>query len=941
MPSSNPTLDVYKASAGSGKTFQLALKYIGLLLGERRDDGSIRLYTSRERKAHREILAITFTNKATEEMKQRIIKELALLANPESDSNFRPGLLAKTGASAAQLAKAAEDALTSMLFDYGKIRVSTIDSFFQRILRSFAYEADLSGNYELSLDTEDIIIRAIAEMLTQVCGYKGHSAIDRRRLSLMRSWIEAIVADKFQRGKDTRVFDKNSPIRAQLVKFIKDLSSETYQTKKEEINRFFEQSDAVDLLTAALQGKKSQLIGEIATQARAILNHADAKLLHGGRIGLIKKADLMDIDILSAGQAEYLKGKDPLCLFKNAANASPVLIGEIQMLVEKMRKYFTVSVMLEQMYHLGLFHELLDVQSRIKVHLNTILLSDTNTMLNEIIADSDTPFIYERIGQQLRHFLIDEFQDTSMLQWCNLLPLVTNSLGSGYDNMIIGDVKQCIYRFRNSYPGLLDNELQNDNRLARAIKLPVINTNWRSSGHVVDFNNDLFENIGNSRGITSYQSARQNYPASAKDGYVDILATQDFEATYVRRMAEHMRRQLDSGYRASDIVVLVRYNKDAATIVNLLLPLTAKGEVLHDVSIISNEGLLLSSTESVKYIISQLRELDRLQPSSDTPRVIGRSGLPKTTDRELDWLQNTLRDIVSEGSDKSDDALEEVLRRFDERNRAEALSPDDDAAWRRRMRGRSVFEIVEEIISALPDPDWQTDDAQYLSAFQDLVVEYCRRGAPSVHGFLELWDEKYDGKAAVGLAENTNAIRVMSIHKSKGLEFDCVHLPMSAKALYREKDLQWFDSKRIFANLALGCPTPDFFPLKSSASLDMTDFADEHGKLLHDQIIDELNVLYVAMTRPKRELIMTLEATDAPITATEIIRSNLPQKTYGILERSGWECTSGAPTRKAQAEGKGSDDKIDIININRYEVFDRLDTWHNTEVAKDDDTLLS
>lgn len=946
MPTSNPKLEVYKASAGSGKTYQLALKYICLLLGERQEDGTIRLYKNGDRKMHREILAITFTNKATNEMKQRIISELMLLSDVTKKSKYRADIIKLTGANAHDLADAARRALTSMLYDYGKIQVSTIDSFFQRVLRSFAYEANLSGNYELSLDEEGIISNAIADTLTQVCGFKSKLPIDRRRVELIKSWVDKIIDNRYNSADDVRVFDKDNSARSALVNFIKTLNNETYKAMADDMAEFFEDPDAIDNLVAELQQKLDELkasIDVMATSAIAlsptdkknkILKDTSRKWLEG----------MLPLKPLAptAAFASYISGEKDVNSMCMSGKATAAILGELNDLMPVLKDYWTVATMLDQMYNLGLFYEMLDVASRMKVRLNTILLSDTNAMLNKIIGGSDAPFIYERTGERLHHFLIDEFQDTSMLQWENLRPLVANSLASGYDNMIIGDVKQCIYRFRNSYPELLDTKLEDEKYLKQWIELPPINTNWRSSKEVVEFNNNIFENLGKEYGLKSYSGVRQKINSDALNGYVNVASASDFSQTYVERMLENMTRQLKSGYKPSDIVVLVRWNRLGVKIVNALQQYTLPGRELEGISIVSNDSLFLKHSNAVNYIVAQLRELDRIwnkKASNDTQSK--RSVRTRVTERDFDWIKEELRVANSKGLNAKQ-AIDAVMKAFDDTNRPNSLIQSDEERWRKEMRGRSPFEVVERLIATLPEDQWRKTEAQYIAAFQDLVIDYCSHNTPSIHGFLKLWDEKLEQKSTVDLTEGANAIRVLTIHSSKGLEFDCVHLVLDSDSFESETDYRWYDARHVFEDLKIKCSTPEFFPLKSSEGLDSTKFKHEYVKLKSEQFVDELNALYVGMTRAKRELIATFKAPSErgqkSLTPSTVVRKALPHE---YQTKSEWVYEAGTPTHWEADNKDKENDVIYPMYINEYEVVEHLDKWHSTHVGDYEESSLS
>ncbi len=936
MADTAPILEIYKASAGSGKTYQLALKYICLLLGKRIDKkGNIRLYGCGESRRHREILAITFTNKATEEMKQRIISELYLLSRPELKSKYRKHLLKACSTDAVTLADAARRALTSLLFDFGGMQVSTIDAFFQRILRSFAYEADLTGNYDLMVDNKLMIQMALADMLTMVCGLRGSTDYDRRHIARVRRWIGQLLNLKADAAQEIKIFDRNSSVRKELTTFINDLSDETYQTISERLQPFFDSDDAIDNLLSALTAKRSELDSQIsalaleATSTPGILNANATKFfarLAEANYGSLTQTNLQYV----SGERTSVDG-----FFLKSAGETAAHIERIERIFNLLRLRFTVNLMCSRMYNLGLFKEVQSVASLLKVHLNTIMLSDTNTLLNKIIAGSPTPFIYERTGQQLHHFLIDEFQDTSKLQWVNLHPLIANSIANGYDNMIIGDVKQCIYRFRNSYPGLLDTELEADGELSHAISLPDMSTNWRSSRHVVGFNSRLFASIAAGLGLSSYAKVGQTPRSDAGNGYINILLTADKTAGF-DRMVDHMRRQLASGYKPADIVVLVRFNREAGRIVEQLTAESRPGGRLEGVRIISDEALYVRSSKAVQLIVAKLRELDRIQRDPAEIKVNPRTGLPPTTERELDWLCENLDQINSRSAD-SEKNLEELLRRFDERNHLAVESVEADAAQRARARGRSVFEIVEELIGRLPDPSLRQTQAQYIAAFQDLVIEYCRMYAPTVHGFLQLWDERLEQTAAVGLAEGTDAIRVLTIHKSKGLEFECVHIPSLSGRMDTEKGHSWYEASAIFDRLELNCATPAYFPLDSASSdMKLTLFAPQLRRRKAEALTDELNALYVAFTRAKSELTVTATDGGGDTSAAALLRRALDSDPETARGETEGEYVCGAPTMCISADKPAGFTPMPITD--GYTVFNRLDVWHSTSVATEEDS---
>ncbi|MDE7335312.1 MAG: UvrD-helicase domain-containing protein, partial [Muribaculaceae bacterium] len=535
-------LNVYRASAGSGKTFHLALTYITLLLGYKSESGRYHLFKADDMRRHREILAITFTNKATAEMRSRIIEELNLLANPAHKSDYLPHLRSLLGYKSDDttpdndIRQCARHALDSILFDLGEIQISTIDAFFQRVLRSFAYEADLAGNYELSLEDKQITEQAINELLALSCGYRSTVKPKNLNPEVLTRRLSNLITNQVMKGEEYKIFNSKSSLRSELVRFVNALSGEDYQTKGAKIEEFLAVPNAIEDFEEALKHQRSELYGQLLdfigrTRSSAIgeylysaLNNA-FKLIEQGRLRDLSQANFsyFSPDFPNPEKLILAKGK------KQYPEESARFFADLNGITGPFGRLCTIETMLANMKYYGLFHEVLKVRQALKVHLNTVMLSDTNTLLKKIIGDDTTPFIYERIGRRLQHFLIDEFQDTSRLQWLNLKPLLVESLSENHENLIIGDVKQCIYRFRNSDPQLLANELQTTSDIKNHFNPKSLASNWRSSKTIVEFNNLLFSEAGkvisaniDSDKADAYLNVAQKAEKSNLAGYVNI-----------------------------------------------------------------------------------------------------------------------------------------------------------------------------------------------------------------------------------------------------------------------------------------------------------------------------------------------------------------------------------------------------------------------------------
>ncbi len=889
-------LIVQKASAGSGKTYQLALNYIRMALGEPDPTtGRHRLFYPNVRNRHREILAVTFTNKATEEMKSRIIKELSLLADVKAQSNYRAGLLMDFGVDPQTLANAAAAALNDILFDYGNFHVSTIDAFFQTVLRSFAYEADLSGNYELELNDSAINEQAINDTLQAALG-----SLRAKNARQIRSWLSAYMARLRSNSQSFDLFNPKNSSRKDLADFVKNLTNETFKGEKENILRFANNPHKITALSDALAAKIDQLQVDIFALGQAI-NIDDVKDKNQKPYKLIKalkEGVIPDYTDLFASPEVALSKVKPGC------ELTLILMGQ---LMEKIQLFITALKISESIHAYGLFSTILRFAEELKIEHNTILLSDTNTLLKLIIGDSETPFIYERIGRRFRHFLIDEFQDTSRLQWENLKPLLLESLAHGKDNLIIGDVKQCIYRFRNSDPKLLDSELMTAPDIKHHIDYQPHNTNFRSSHVVVDFNNQLFEALSSSLGFNSvYSTVKQAAKRTDAPGYVFIDVPPENQKDGIDRMIDEMARQLDpaqGGYSPGDIAVLARTNDQAKRVIERLLDETGEGGRLQGVNILSDEALLIGGANSVQYLINSLkRQINPLEEKEYTMYCT-----PQTA---MESFNQRLHELADQGYDP-DQALNIAMNELREGG-TEHRDMDDAAT-----PGVSLFELVERMIATLPD-DWRQRDAIYLCAFQDLILDFCRTINPTLYDFLEYWDVVKD-KAAIGLAGNVDAIRVLTIHKSKGLEFPCVHIPLMPKTFVREDSFRWYDATAAFDALKLDCETPDFFPIKSVSTLLATKFAPQLQNLFNESRLDELNSLYVAFTRAKTELIVTL---DPPAKS-----ANPDSVSQQILAALAGQTTFGAPTRAPQSEIQPQP-----IPIQTYDTTSRPSPWTFTEV---------
>ncbi len=845
-------LDIIKASAGSGKTYTLAYEYIKLLLGQKGENGKYRLDKS-GRERHRAILAITFTNKATAEMKQRIIKELSLLAAenaPDSGlkdkSNYTAKLVKELNCSREDLKKAANDALVQLLFDFNFFNVSTIDSFFQNVLRVFAREAELTGNYDVELDDEYVLESGVSDTLASIntVGAVGTLDASKARLS---EWLGKYMKSHVADGKGFNMFNRTSTLYETLVRFVNKMYSEEFKINSEPMLKYLEDPQKIVEFEKEIASRAIKLYKEITGKSTAIIdmladaarnyNKANIPKSDNAAKALIKvESGNFDlgatlINAYNDEKKRYKKGATPDAAFDAA------YLDALEAVNLEIPKYNLYRMVRDNLYALGLLGEILKNVENYRKENDMIMLSDTNDILQRIISEEELPFIYERIGIGLKHFLIDEFQDTSRMQWQNMRPLLSESLSNDHDNLIIGDVKQSIYRFRNSDPKLLAGEVQKDFSSHCSLKGRTISTNWRSSADVVKFNNTFFKFINTRYEIMEYNGVEQIISHKDLKGYVKLVPVVKDEPDPLETMAAEMKRQLNMGYNASDIAVLVRKGNEVREVIGFMQKKIKEDPDFAGLDILSDEALIVGNSNAVKLIVSILRYIDSPEQASD--------GRQKTA-REISRLIHRFEHFINQDNEPSEALRMAMSLEMAIKNLMPSIID---------MECVSLPGIVERIIAEyVPEPA-RRQDVAYITAFVDEVADFCSRGAGDIHSFLKWWD-KAGSSACLAFPESLDAIKVMTIHKSKGLEFKCVHIPFCDWKMLRGDETKWFKAEGIFDGFRQDI-VPPLLPLKCSAgNLADTPFEEQYDVFEAEEFLDALNITYVAFTRAVDELIV-------------------------------------------------------------------------------------
>jgi len=840
-------LHLYRASAGSGKTFRLTQHYLQMLFEDASAD------------AHRHILAVTFTNKATDEMKLRIVNELYQLARG-LHSHFREDFMQRYAQSAEQINQRAEQLLKEILHDYSFFAVSTIDRFFQQVLRNFAREMSLHGGYSIEIDTDEVLEKAIGDLL---------STLDEKEDRQLFEWLMRLTIHQIEEGK-------HWDLTFQLRRLANELLKENFKKKlplvKVQLSDKKFLTSYQNMLHKMISGFE-KAVSEEAQRANQIMQQyglsvSDFKKKTRSPFGYFIKYANKEIDEKPKDSfkrlynqiEEWRKDDSPKKAMIEAAYAGGLnaAVGAVLALFDNhYRAYATAKVIMNQLFALGI---LMDLDQQIQLdskETHRLLITETSELLSKIIDGSDTPFVLEKIGVHLHHLLLDEFQDTSDLQWHNFRPLLNNSLSSGYDNLIVGDVKQSIYRWRNSNWELLDQQLFEDFPREQ-IQESFLNENWRSARSVIHFNNLFFTLASNQlqeqinrllpfdfeknerldplkdKILHAYKELKQSYPDSAPVGNVTIqfYANESKDQSFVlSQLVEWVEKLQDMGYQPGDMAVLVRRNEDAAVIVNYFLHYqnSDQKKTGYSYEMLSDEALVIGNATSVQLLILLLRYL--LQPDESILRA----------KMAMTYFQ------LSHGMSSGD----EVTAFFN----PDQQQQQDFEAFEKKVvqcaneaRNSSLFELTEAFIHLLP-PDGVNKEALFIQAFQDWVYHFSVTDPKGIDGFLSWWDET-GYKKLVPAPELTNAIRVMTVHKSKGLGFKVVFIPFTDWKLDQKETILWCEPHEApFDQLPL-------VPIRYASKLQDTIFDVDYLEEKAAAMIDSLNVTYVAMTRAKEMLVV-------------------------------------------------------------------------------------
>jgi ATP-dependent exoDNAse (exonuclease V) beta subunit len=807
------TLSVYRSSAGSGKTRTLAKAYIKLVLVGPPD-------------AFTHVLAVTFANKATQEMKERVLQYLAEFAagrtNPLGDE-----LKAELRLSAQQLQSRSSAVLSLILHRYSQFSISTIDAFFQRIIRAFTREAGLLGNFRLEVDN-DLVLDEVIDALMDELG-PGRPELT--------NWVVQFARNKLSEGASWN-------IHQDLKAFTRQIFNEDFKAVEQEILATTNDAHVHTLAILRAEVERFETFMKVkADEALAILVAEGLSVydFHFKDIGTAYKyfsefsaKRYMGTDsqrmqtYLASGSAWAAKGLHHNRMVAVAnARLLPILKEMVAYDDQNSKRYLTAYVILQNFYAFGLLADVTRKLQHYKSENNVMLLADAPQFLQGVINKSDTPFIYEKVGAWFHHYLIDEFQDTSRLQWLNFIPLLKEAADQNRSNLIVGDVKQSIYRWRGGDLQLLQHDVSRTFGKEQ-VEVHALDTNYRSAGNVVAFNNVFFteaaplvsQAVANPLPAEVYRDVAQKPLKWPHDGYVRLEFLEKDEVPWEDRVLTQLPRWLEQlqeeGVALKDIAILVRKNEEGQRIVNFLLQYQQSPEARPSFryDVVSNESLRLDTAWSVNVLVTAFRFLKN--PADRIARA------------QLAF------ELAGEASHH--------LFAAAQKNQLAEFIPEEFILQARYLNKLSLFELTEELIRIFKLGHRPTELA-YLQAFQDLILEFSAHEKTDLQSFLEWW-ELYKGKKSIQVSGTIDAVNIFTIHRAKGLQFKFVIIPFCRWEMdHSWRPQLWVQSKEKPFN-ELGTVAVTY-----SSSLAKTHFEQDYIRERTKIFLDNLNLLYVAFTR--------------------------------------------------------------------------------------------
>ena len=809
-------LTVYKASAGSGKTFTLATEYIRLLV--------------ENPTSYRNILAVTFTNKATEEMKMRILSQLYGIWKqlPDSD-NYLKNIQEKTGYKPDLISERAGIALNLLLHNYNYFRVETIDTFFQSVLRNLARELELTTNLKIGLNDHQVMEMAVDQLIA-----------DLNTTDIVLQWIMRYIMESISDDRSWNVIN-------QIKGFGRTIFKDEYKAVADDLGKKMQEPGFFEHYTTTLREVRDAALERMKDIGESFFDNLEAEGLTVNDLSNKQRGIASFFNKLRTGNfgpdsentfvASHLEDPGKWC-----PKASPkrdliyalaegtlgdILRYAVDERPRQWKLYKSADLTLRHLNQLRLLGTIEQKVHDLNADANRFLLSDTQQLLHALIGESDSPFIFEKIGTQLEHVMIDEFQDTSTVQWQNFCVLLAEAMShENTSNLIVGDVKQSIYRWRSGDWRLLNGIEQQFH--PEQIETRALDTNYRSQRNIITFNNSFFRHAA----TIEYQAQKELNPVEAaqlEKAYADVeqripdgkeaegevsitlLPTDEYQETTLRSIADTIAALRDRGVRQQQIAILVRVNSYIPTIARYFL------EQMPEVTIVSDEAFRLDASNAVCLMVQALRLL--IHPDDQ----LTKAAIVKT------WHRDVL------GEEAPDNQL--LLATSD----LDALLPEAFRDHRDELIAMPLYDLAERLYDIFSLHLLSQQNA-YVCAFFDQLSAFVSENTADVSAFLTEWDDTLSRKTIQ--SDETDGVRILSIHKSKGLEYDYVIIPFCDWQLEKTGDTLWCrPTEEPFSDLPIA--PVDYSQRQMMGTIYEHDYLQEHLQ----NTVDNLNLLYVAFTR--------------------------------------------------------------------------------------------
>lgn len=820
----DPRLYIYKASAGSGKTFTLTVEYIKLLI--------------RNPNNYRHILAVTFTNKATAEMKTRILSQLYGISKklPTSGDYLRK-ISQELKKSPQDVCERAEQALNLLIHDYNNFHVETIDSFFQKVMKNMARELGLGANLNIDLDSKGALDEAVDSMLKKLT----HD-------SQVLQWILDHALEEMGEGKNWNVI---GGIKRFGMKIFDEAFIERGGRLRQKLAEHPEAMTDYIQKVRALQNEMKNVLPGFSGQFFSLMEEngipAEKGFCNTNIVSYFHKLEGKDIykkkdsdvknntvnkclqeaeawTVKSAQMREEmiaLAQKDLIPLLRDAETFRPRCVRLVN----------TCDLALNNLSNLRLLTYIDGEMQELNRKKNRFLLANTNALLQSIISDSDSSFIFEKIGANIRYVMIDEFQDTSRMQFGNFRILLQEGLSQGFDSMVVGDVKQSIYRWRNGDWGILNS--LNESNTDFPVNVKTLDTNFRSEQRIIAFNNVFFP--------TAVKCLDNQFVADfgmecapLKSAYADVVQVSSHQEMdgYVkvrilktdkdRKRDELMLEELDSTLtellykrriNPEDVAVLLRGNDDIAAIADYF------HEKKPDLPLASDEAFLLSASEAVNLLVDALSVLD------DETNALAIASLVMRYQKGVLCNEGDMNTYLLE-DDKSPFLPSEYVEHYDE------------------LREMPLYELCERLYRIFGLDRLKNEDA-YLFAFFDMITDYLNEHSSDLTSFLTEWNDNLYRKAIP--SGEVKGVRLLTIHKSKGLQFHTVIVPYCDWKLQSSANVWCTPKEEPFNGL-------DLLPVVFDSRMSLSQFDTDYREEVIQQWVDNMNLLYVAFTRAEKNL---------------------------------------------------------------------------------------